>query len=287
LTEIVLLLATFFAMYMTWRGYCRGALLTIVSWLPPLVALGAFILVIWLQSQSPAGTIVNGFIAAVATYTSGVLAIRVVQLRLAPRLPPRPKDEPRSWHWWSNHIAGAVLGLLCSTTACLGFASLTSTLPFAYTIATQSGFEDEKTEETPYWITKLGETCITLAEVSDSVVLGNVPRLREYSGEMNALVTILNAAPEDLRRVAELHGLGRLEQLPVVKTALEDKRYAELFLRLQDGDITAVSELADSSITRDLLTCPEIRSFTRTLTPSSLARDLEAPGSENKNDVNL
>jgi len=285
LTEIVLLLATFFAMYMTWRGYCRGFFATIAGWLPLLLTLGAFLLVIWLQWQSPTGTIVTGLIAAVTTYIGGTLLLRVGRRRLARLLPAHPKNALRRWHWWCNHVAGAALGLLCSATACLGFASLTSTLPFAYSIATQSGTEAEKDEETPYWVTKLGETCRTLAEVSDSVVLGNVPRLREYSQEMNALVTILNADPKDLKRVAELHGLARLEHLPAVTTALEDKRYAELFLQLRDGDITAVSELVDSSITRDLLTCPEIRSFTQTVTPSSLARDLEDSESDIEIDV--
>lgn len=282
MTELVLLLTTFFAIYMTWRGYCRGFFATIAGWLPPLLALGAFLLVIWLQWHSPTGTIVTEFIAAVVTYIGGVGTLRIGRRRLARHLPTHSKIALRRWHWWCNHVAGALLGLLCATTTCLGFASLTSTLPFAYTIATQSDIEDEKAEETPYWVTKLGETCRTLAEVSDSVVLGNIPRLREYSQEMNALVTILNAPPEDLKRVAELHGFASLEHLPAVTTALEDKRYAELFLRLRNGDVTAVSKLVDSSITRDLLTCPEIRSFTRTVTPSSLARDLEDSESGNE-----
>ena len=110
-------------------------------------------------------------------------------------------------------------------------------------------------------------------------MLGHVPKLREYGHEVRALVTILNAPPDELKLLARQHGIAELEELPVVQRALKDQQYAEQFLQLKEGDVGVVPRLIDSSITRDLISCPEIRELTKTLTPSELADDLKQSNS--------
>lgn len=274
--EATLLLASLFALYMAWRGYRRGALATLTGWMPSLLALSTLVLFFWLDPE-PFSLVIGG-IAASVLFVIGVSARRVWRRWLDRRVETLT-PESRLSHWLRrcDGVAGAGLGLLCSVGACVGFVCLSSTVPFIYAVRAQTSTTSEKTDEPPAWVTTLRETCVTLADLSDSTVLHQVPRLHEYGQEVRALITILNSPPDDLERIAEIHGLTRIKDLPAVKAALIDKHYAELFLSLKEGDITAVPKLVDSPITRELIECPEIRDLTRTLTPSSLAQDLSTP----------
>ncbi|GEM_PF-3569792 len=279
--EFTLLLAVLFAMFMTWRGYRRGALATVASWIPSLLTLLTLIVVLWREPEQLSATLLTAAIAAAVVFIAATLAVRACHTRLQNGPDSiKPDSESRRWSWWCNHVAGAGLGLLWSATFCIGIACLGSMLPFIHSLEAQVKVEQEAIEEPPLWVTSLSETCRTIADVSKLAVLDHVPRLREYGHEVRSLVTILNASPDDLKRVAEQHGITELEHIAIVQTALEDKHYADLFLQLKGGDITVVTELLDSSITRDLITCPEIRELAQTLTPSTLAKDLATPTKE-------
>lgn len=275
--EAALLLAGSFAIFMTWRGYRRGALATVAGWLPSLATLLVLILVLCREPERLSRTLLTAVLAATAVFFVVTLMVRTVRVRLRSGEEPISEDAgSRCCSWWCNHLVGAGLGLLWSATICLGVTCLVSLLPFAHSLLAQASADPEAPEkETPLWVTSLSQTARTLAAASERAVLGHVPLLREYGQEVRAVVTILNAPPQDLKRVARLHGITQLEDLPVVQTALDDKHYAELFLKLKEGDVRVVSELIDSSITRDLISCPEIRELTRTLTPSTLASDLD------------
>ena len=277
--EATLLLAGAFASFMTWRGYRRGALDTVASWLPSLATLLVLVALFWREPEHLSQRLAVSAIVAAAVFVLATLAVRTVRARF--QREDHPDEEPvrtRRWHWWCNHIAGAGLGLLWSATICLGVACVISILPFALSVRASADQQADR-EETPLWVRSLSETARSLADVSERAVLGHVPRLREYGHEVRAVVTILNAPPEDLKLLAKRHGISDLEELPVVQRALKDQNYAEKFLQLKEGDVGVVSTLIDSSITRDLISCPEIRELTKTLTPSALADDLKQTNS--------
>jgi hypothetical protein len=251
------------------------------GWLQSIFALGVLAFVVWWSPGSLSVSLIIGCAAATVTFITSRLALRVWRRRLNRHADSSIAEKPsRRWIQRFDRIAGGWLGLVCSSLACLGFACLNSTLPLAYSIQAQSTTEQEEADAPPLWVTKLRETCITLTDLSDNSVLNHVQRLREYGQKMRSLVRILNAPPEDLKRVTELHGFGKLQSLPAVKAALDDHGYAELFLSLQKGDLSVISRLVDDPITHELIECREIRELTRPLTPSSLARDLDSSDSE-------
>lgn len=272
--EATLLLAGAFAVFMTWRGYRRGALATVASWLPSLATLLVLITLFWREPEHLSRRLAVSAIAAAAVFVLATLAVRVVRARFQNDDADQKPEGSRRWHWWCNHVAGAGLGLLWSATICLGVACVISILPFALSVQASADQQADQ-EETPLWVRSLSETARSLADVSERAVLGHVPKLREYGHEVRALVTILNAPPDELKLLARRHGISDLEELPVVQRALKDQQYAEQFLQLKEGDVGVVSTLIDSSITRDLISCPEIRELTKTLTPSELADDLK------------
>lgn len=273
--EATLLLAGAFAVFMTWRGYRRGALDTVASWLPSLATLLVLVTLFWREPEHLSRRLIVSAIAAAVVFVLATLAVRAVRARLQhDDFTDDEAAKTRRWHWWCNHIAGAGLGLLWSATICLGIACLISILPFALSVQASADQKSDQ-EEMPLWVRSLSETARSLADVSERAVLGHVPRLREYGHEVRAVVTILNAPPDDLKLLASRHGISDLEKLPVVQRALKDQQYAEQFLQLKEGDVGVMSTLLDSSITRDLISCPEIRELTKTLTPSALANDLK------------
>ena len=286
--EITILLAVFFAMYMTGRGYRRGALTTVAGWIPFLLAVYVLLPTVWREPNRVA--LLTGGVAALSIFIVGMSALRALRRWLDRRRDtPQAESRPRRWLRRCDRIAGAALGLLCSAIACLGLACLGSTLPFAYSVRAQSSVsasgdaEPDEITNPPEWVVDLGETCRTLADLSDVSVLSHVPRLRDYGHEVRALVTILNAPPDKLKRLAEIHGLTQLADLPAVQAAINDDDFIDQIQRLRDGKLSVVSDLVDSPILRDLVECREIRQITRTLTPSSLARDL-TPDSDHASD---
>lgn len=274
MTEVTVLLAGVFSTYMTWRGYRRGAMATVAGWIPALLTLGVLVLTCWRRPGSV--PLMAGGVAAATVFLVGVLSLRACR-RWWDRRGKSASFERTSRRWLRkcDRTVGAGLGLLCSAVACLGLACLGSLLPFAYSVSAQDDDQpDDANEQPPAWVAALSDTCRTLAEFSDTVVLHHVTPLREYGQEMRALVTILNAPRADLELAARINGLTNLLDVPSVKAALDDKHYAELFLSLKEGNIGAVAELIDSPITRELIESPEIRELTSTLTPTSLADDL-------------
>lgn len=284
--EIALLLAGSFAMFMTWRGYRRGALAMVAGCVPSFLTLLTLIFILWREPEQLSTTLTTAGVAGAAVFIGATLALRTLRSRQSHRTGPDATGrESRRWSWWCNHITGAGLGLLWSATFCIGLACLGSMLPFIHSLRAQVHIEEDQPEETPLWITSLGEACRSVADASESAVLEHIPRLREYGAEVRSVITILNAPPDDLKRVAKEHGILELETVPAVQTALEDKEYAALFLQLKDGDVSVVPELLDSAITHDLISCPEIRELTETLTPSVLADDLSSTETKSAADL--
>lgn len=278
---VTILLAALFATYMAWRGCRRGALVTVAGCVPPLLALGVLVLAAWRAPERLAVAFVIGGVAAAMVFVLGLLAMRAWRRRLEVRaVPPSHEPGPRRWLRRCDAVAGAALGLMCSAIACLGLACLGSTLPFAYSVRTQSSTVQDEPDDPPRWVAALGESCRTLAGLSDVAVLRHVPRLRDYGHEVRALVTILNAPPDQLKRLAEIHGITRLKDLPAVRAAVADDDYIDLFQRLRDGNLAVLSEITASPFTRELVESPEIRDLARNLTPSGLARDLSPPESD-------
>jgi hypothetical protein len=261
-------------MFMTWRGFRRGALATVAGWIPFLLAISVLVFALWREPDRIA--LVIGVVVATAIFILGVMALRSWRRWLTQRNhTPSTERSPRRWLKSCDHVIGAALGLLCSAITCLGLSCLISTLPFFYSVRAQSSVVQETANDPPKWLASVSETCQALAEFADISVLSHVPRLREYGSEVRALVTILNSPPEDLKRLADKHGITELAELPAVKAVLDDHHFINLIQRVRKGSFTALSELVDSPITHELIECPEIRDLSRKLTPSSLARDLK------------
>lgn len=280
MTAATLLLAALFTVLMVRRGCRRGALATLVGWTPPALSVGAMALVVWCSTLPLSVTIACAVIAAGVTLIVSAFTTRTVRRRLAtPCLEHAPRSTSARWLRRGDSVAGGALALLCSAVTCLGIACLGSTLAFAFSVHTQDADKKMTADNPPHWITALRHSCRTLAEVSDLAVLQHVPRLGDYGREVRALVTILNAPPDRLDRLANKHGLQRLLDLPEVKAAIADEHYVGLYQRLREGNLAVVAELLDSPVTHQLVACPQLRDAARSLTPSKLAGELTSPDS--------
>ncbi|MBM4040733.1 MAG: hypothetical protein FJ290_19690 [Planctomycetes bacterium] len=278
MTALAVTLVVLFTAWMAWRGYRRGAAGTLLGWLPFVAAGAVLVLGLWLAWVAITYFVLLAtvaLLAAVATLILCFWAIRSARRRAAPRAGDSPPyGRFRSSLRALNRLLGAALGLLAASILSLSLALLGSTVSFAYSLASLRQSTPEAPAATPAWVGRLGRACAAAADVATFGVLDHVPRLGAYARELRALVTILNAPPDRLRRLAEKHGLTTLAGLPEVQAALNDQAYLDLVVRVAEGRLTAIKSLAAHPTTRALLASPHLRRLTATLTPSELARDL-------------
>ena len=278
MVPLAVTLALLFAAWMAWRGYRRGAARTALGWLPFVAAGVVLVLGLWLAWVAITYFVLLAtvaLLAAVATLAVCFWMIRSARRRAAPR--PGDSSPPgrfRSSMRTLNRLLGAALGLLAASLLSLSVALLGSTVPLAYSLAALRDGTPEAPAAVPAWADGLGRACAAVADLASFGILDHVPRLGAYTRELRALVVILSAPPDKLKRLADKHGLTGLADLPEVRAALSDEAYLDLVVRVGQGRLTALRPLAEHPTTRALLASPRLRRLTATLTPSELARDL-------------
>ena len=305
---LVALFAALIALGMAWRGYRRGALATLVGWLPLAGAVLVLVVAVraaWSDLEHFADTCQNGAVAALAVYLGGSFLLRRWRPQSssssssfsssnlqASRVPHREEQESRTRTRTRtrtigkdglarlNRLAGAALGVVCAAVLCLGLACLGGAAAFSCSAAVEP--EAARPVRSARWASTLRDACNGLADAANFGVVSRIPLLRTYGSEVRALVRLLNAPDEKLRRLAVRRGLPALAELPEVKEALADEPYLALIVRLGEGDVTVIPRLAHSPITRKVLTCPRIREAAKGLTPSALLSDLEGTTEEKK-----
>ena len=282
MTAAALLLAVLLAAWMGWRGYRRGALGTVMGWVPFVAAGVVLVLGLWV-----AWLIVTFFVllctvallSAIATLIICFWAVRSAKRHAAASPPERPGGARfRAVLRSLNRFGGAALGLVAASLLVLLIACLTSTLPFAYTLSSAPD-GPSASAGAPRWVDDLSRACCTVADVASFGMLDHLPKLGAYAREVRALVAILNAPRDKLRRLADRRGLTALAELPEVKAALADEAYILLLARVAERDLTALRPLAESAATRRILACPQVQAVAAHLRPSELARDLSSPDS--------
>jgi len=307
------LFAALIALGMAWRGYRRGALATLLGWLPTAAAV--FILALtmraaWSDLEHFTAVCLRGGAAAAAVYLAGIFLLRsrrplpchssscsFSSSSSSSSSLPAMKGDPhvstpkRVWAWSpvdrsgdasrghrelrrANRIAGAILGVFCAAILCLGLALLASAVTFSCSVAAEP--QAARPAPPPKWVSTVLRACGDLADIANFGVLSYVPAVCTYGQEVRALIHLLNAPREKLERLAQQHGLIKLVETPEVRNALVDDPYLALIARLGKGDLTVIPQLAQSPITRQVLACPKIRELARGLTPSRLLEELEA-----------
>jgi hypothetical protein len=269
---VVAAFAILFAVALAWRGYRRGALATVVGWLPVAAAAAVAALaarLAWAEPARLAEVCLAGGAAALGVLVGGTAMVRAARRRAR-----------RGWSGGpalrrGDRLAGAALGLCLAAALWLGLACLASTVSFAVTVGVDPA-PGEARQAPPPWAMTLRRTCCAMADVAHFGLLRHLPRIGAYGREVRALVRILNAPREELDRLARKHDLTRLAAVPEVQEALLDEDYVALTDRVGQGDLSAIPLLAESSITRRLFTSLQVRRFTRRLTPSKLAEGLHA-----------
>jgi len=258
---------------LAWRGYRRGAKAVLRGWLARFSDLALMCLagwLVWRSGGSPVATCLAGVAAGGLGLVSTVFVLRIH------RSQQQNEETDESQPALLDRVAGGALGVIYAEACCLGLACLTGVLVFGMSASrpTVDGPSVERAECTPEWVGRLGKVCRTVAEISDYGVLRRLPLLREYGSEIIPLVTILTAPREKLALIAEKRDLMRFADTAAVKAALDDAEYCSLLRRARQGELSVVRPLLDSPITRELISCPEIREFARTVTPSDLLEDM-------------
>jgi len=126
------------------------------------------------------------------------------------------------------------------------------------------------------WVDSLSDFCSAMADFSATGLLRRVPYAGEYAHEVRSLIKILNAPREDIALVARKRGLLDLADIPEMHRALSDPDYRALLLRVNQGDLKALYEVAESPITKEIFVCREIHEFVGKLKLSDLLGDIES-----------
>ena len=270
--------AVLLALWMAWRGCRRGALATLLAWLPMAASVCVLLFTVRAAWASPAhfGLVcLLGGLATAAIFVAGTWAVRSTRRMPEGKRSAAARVGASYRPHWPDRIAGAALGVICAAVVCLGLACLGSVVSFAFSMSLEPGRGLAADGSGAKWMRTLGRACSQMADIANFGVLRHVPGIREYSREARALITVLNAPPEKLRRIAEKRGLTKLAELPEVQEAILDEDYIGLIAGVGRGNLGGLPRLARSGITKKLLTCPEIRQFTESLTPSQLAEELK------------
>ena len=260
------------------RGYRRGAAAVLRGWLPRFSALAGLYLTAWLAWRATGSVTATCLLAgAVAVSVFGVAAFALRRSRRRDGEGPSPDDDPQApgvRPSLVSRLAGCALGVLHAEVFCFGLACLGSTVVFGVSASRVREPGIDSTAPPPEWVESLGDVCRTVADISDVGLLRRLPLLKEYGREVLPLIRILSAPPEKLARVAEKRNLMRFIDTPAVRAALLDAEYCALLKRARRGELSAVRSLLGSPVTRELVSCPEIREFAKTVTPSQLLEDM-------------
>ena len=284
MNAVVVILAAGLGVWAAWRGFRRGAFSTFLGWLPTLAAVLVLLGSIRIAWSRPAyfdSVCVFGGIAAVALFIAGTLAVRRRLRSLKEQRLAGAEVESRSVRRLADQLAGSALGVIHAALICLGIACIGSALSFAVSLSAEPAAHEEQAAQSTAWAETLRRACGQAADIANFAVLRHVPGIRNSSRELRALITVINAPEDKLRRVADQRGLTELQDIPVVRKALNDEEYMGLVDDIRKGNLAGLPRLAKSPITRELFECPEIRELAASLKPSQLAADLEALDMDN------
>lgn len=286
---IVIVLAL--AAFMAYRGYRRGAVSILLGWLPVLMIVAALYAAVWFWVKDPDSTMVAAMLAvagAILLFMVGRSIYRLVR-RFLPRDEPaaagdeaagtEAEREPTPAARWPavvNGIAGGAMGLFFCLVLCLVFSALLSTIVFGMNMDRQKKINDGEDPGPPSrWVPALSEASDALAEISDKGGLGHIPSVKEYTHEIRATITVLNAPRDVLVKLAERRDLDRFRDIPEVQDALNDYECRELIKQLGTGDMRALDTLRRNPKMKRMLECPAVKELTDSLKPSDLAREIE------------
>jgi len=278
MTIVAWLIISLIFTWLTWLGYRRGAVETLMGWIPILSTAVVLHLLFRFNELIPESLSYKIFVAVIVALFVFVISSLILKTIKNKKYPDcdELKPPPVTWPSRINHLLGASIGLLFSSLTCLLLACLGSTIVFGVSMEKEPGeIAGVDPPPPPAWVDNLKTVCTTMAEVSDSGGLSHIPRLNDYSHEIRSMVKILNAPKEKLELIVEKRKLLRFSDLPEVKNALSDSEYRNLLDRIRRGDILAIYSLYDNPLTEDLYSCPEIREFAKSVTPSELVLDLE------------
>jgi len=188
-----ILLAVAITAWMVWRGHRRGGVRTLGRLLPLLAAIAVVAVFAHLEWMMLGG-LFSGALLVVVVAFGGWLTVRAM---VAPLRRIRLKGRAGGL----DRIAGASLGLLLASLVCLVLAELGGVIVFGVTVV-------ERLEDQPPaavsaqagefdidWVGSLRDVSSAMADFSAAGLLRHVPHLDDYSHEVRALVTILNAPP--------------------------------------------------------------------------------------------
>jgi hypothetical protein len=277
MTYLVVALVVLFTASLAWRGYRRGAAASLRGWAPRISAVAGVYAAAWI-AWSVAGSIVVSVLSGLAAgITLFGLTLVLMRRTARPRDDGAVRDEAaRERPSTIGRIAGAALGVLHAEICCIGLAAVGSTIVFGVSVSNLRPDDHRQPTQLPEWARYVGTACVTVADLSDVGLIRRIPLLKEYGREILPLIQILNAPRDKLELIAEKHDLMRFAEIPIVREALTDRTYGELIDRAKRGDITALRSLYASPMTKKLLACPEIRQFAEAMTPSQLAKGMEA-----------
>lgn len=278
MSAVIVILATVLGVWAAWRGFRRGAFGTFLGWLPTLAAvlvLLSAIRVAWSQPAYFDSVCVAGGIVAAALFIAGTLIVRRRLRLLKEQRLAGPAVKSRTIRRLADQLAGSVLGVIHAALICLGIACIGSALSFAVSLPAEPAARGEQAGQSPGWAGALRRACGQAADIANFGILQHVPGIRESSRELRALITVLNAPQDKLRRVADKRGVTRLRDIPVIRKALKNEDYMGLVADIGKGNLSGLPRLAKSPITRELFECPEIRELAASLKPSQLVADLE------------
>jgi hypothetical protein len=278
-SAVVVILGAGLGVWAAWRGFRRGAFSTFLGWLPTL---GAVIVLLsamraaWSQPEYFGSICALGGIAATALFVAGTLIVRRRLHSLKEQRLAAPAAKSRDIRRLADQVAGSALGVIHAALICLGIACLGSALSFTVSLRSEAAGREEEADQSHRWAGTFRRACGQVADIANFGVLQHVPGIRKSSRELRALIIILNAPQDKLRRVADKRGLMELRDIPVVRKALDDEEYTDLIADIGKGNLAGLPRLAKSPITRELLECPEIQALAADLKPSQLVADLEA-----------
>ncbi len=261
---------------MAWRGYRRGAMVSLLGWLPigaGVAVMGGAARIGWAVPDHFPTAVCAGLVVAAAVY-AGVRAVT------RPRRLALLKDRADHvihgvWRSIPDRVAGAFLGVIHSSLLCLAGALAVSGGAFLLAAPAASQPAGGVEAETSHLLGWLRRTSGQVAEIATTTALSHIPRVDTYAVEVTALITILNASPEDQYRLFRKLSLDRLAGLPSVAAAVADEEYRSLIHRVKQGHVTAIYALARHQHTRRLMRCPQIRALANDLAPSELVKDMD------------
>jgi hypothetical protein len=265
---IVFVLVTLWMVRTCWH---RGAADVLMGFGPLVAAITVAVALVYFNCLTLGGVVV-GTLGAIGLVLGTFLAVRVVLVRCRKKRIGQPVGRV-------DRAIGAVFGLFLASYICLLVAEVGSVIVFGVTLSEppQSQAIPDKSDETRMqWVDSMGDFCSAMADFSADGLLRHVPHAGRYANEARSLVKILNTPPEDLAQVAKKRGMLDLAKVPEIRRAFSDPDYQALLLRMRQGKLKSLYEIAEHQITKDIFACQEIREFVGELKLSDLLADIES-----------